>query len=103
MAEPTVQQQPVGHRLGVLVRAVPLLLWKARSGVGRQAPDRAREPVRPGVLSVHLDLAVTDPDDTAAALDRIAGVLGPGDRAYLVVQPPGAEPRVDDRPFTIWA
>ncbi len=103
MAEPTVQQQPVGRRLGVLVRAVPLLLRKARACVGPQGPDQAREAARPGILSVHLDLAVTDADDAADALDRVVGALRPGDRVYLVGQPQGAEPRADDWPFTIWA
>jgi len=100
MAEPTVQQ-PVGHRIGVLVRAVPLLLRKARGGAGPS--DQAREPVRSGILSVHLDLVVTSDDDTAAALDRVVAVLRPGDRVYLVGRSEVAEPRVDDRPFTIWA
>ena len=89
MAEPTAQQQPVGHRLGLLVRAVPLLRRRARVGAG--------------ALSLHLDLVVTDDDGAAAALERILGVLGPGDRVYVVGPPGAAEPRVDDRPFTIWA
>jgi hypothetical protein len=88
MAEPTVQQ-PVGHRLGLLVRAVPLLRRKARVGAG--------------TLHLRLDLAVTDDADAAAALERILGVLGPGDRVYVVGPPDAAEPRFDDRPFTIWA
>ncbi|WP_369370133.1 hypothetical protein AB1046_15135 [Promicromonospora sp. Populi] len=100
MAEPTVQQ-PVGRRIGVLARAVPLFLRKARGGAG--SSDQAREPVRPGIISVQLDLVVTDADDAAAALDRVAGVLRPGDHAYLVDRPEAADPRVDDRPFTIWA
>jgi hypothetical protein len=106
MAEPTVQQ-PVGRRLGVLVRAVPQLLRKTRAGVGSPGPDQASGPVRrdavPRVLSVHLDLVVTDADDAADALDRVNGVLRPGDRVYLVGQPQGTEPGADDRPFKIWA
>jgi hypothetical protein len=100
MAEPTVQQ-PVGRRLGVLVRAVPRFRRKVRpSSVG---PDRAQAPDPQGVLSLHLDLAVTDADDAAAALERVLGVLEPADRIYLVGRPEAAEPRADDRPFTIWA
>jgi hypothetical protein len=103
MAEPTVQQQPVGRRLGVLVRAVPRLRRRVRRGADPRASDSARVPARPGVLSLHLDLAVTDDDGAAAALERILGVMQPGDRVYLVGPPEGAESRVDDRPFTIWA
>jgi hypothetical protein len=103
MAEPTVQQQPVGRRLGVLVRAVPRLRRRSRSAAGPREPDRIRVPVRQGVLSLHLDLVVRDDDGAAAALERILGVLQPGDRVYLVGPPGGAESRVDDRPFTIWA
>ncbi|GAB2469863.1 hypothetical protein GCM10027063_07800 [Promicromonospora xylanilytica] len=77
MAEPTVQQQPVGRRLGLLVRA--------------------------GVLSLHVDLAVMDDDGAAAALERILDVLRPCDRVYVVGAPAPAEQRLDDRPFTIWA
>jgi hypothetical protein len=102
MAEPTVQQ-PVVRRLGVLVRAVSELLRRARGNAGPQEPDQAREPVRPGTLSVYLDLVVADADDATAALDRVVGVLRPGDRVYLVGPSEAAEPRVDDRPFTIWA
>jgi hypothetical protein len=104
MAEPTVQQQPVGRRLGVLVRAVPRLRRKARRGAGLGEPDQARTPVQVrGVLSLHLDLVVRDDDGAAAALERILGVLQPEDRVYLVGPAGAAEPRVDDRPFTIWA
>lgn len=102
MAEPTVHQ-PVGRRLGVLVRAVPRLRRRTRRGAGLGEPDQARTPVRPGVLSLHVDLVIRGDDDAAAALERILGVLQPGDRVYLVGPPGGAEPRVDDRPFTIWA
>ena len=102
MAEPTVQQ-PVGRRLGVLVRAVPHLLRKTRPDVGPPDPGQASGPVRPRLLSVHLDLVVTDADDAADALDRVHGALRPGDRVYLVGHPEDAEPRADDRPFTIWA
>jgi len=102
MAEPTVQQ-PVGRRLGLLVRAVPRLRRKVRAGAGSREPDQDRTPVRQGVLSLHLDLVVRDDDGAAAALERIIGVLQPGDRVYLVGPPGAAEPRVDDRPFTIWA
>jgi hypothetical protein len=101
MAEPTVQQ-PVGRRLGVLVRAVPHLLRRARADVGSPEPQ-ASGPVEPRVLSVHLDLVVTDADDAADALDRVHGALRRGDRVYLVGQPEAADPRADDRPFTIWA
>jgi hypothetical protein len=103
MAEPTVQQQPVGRRLGVLVRAVPRLRRKVRSVVEAPEADQAPMPVRQRVLSLHLDLVVTDDDGAAAALERILGVLRPGDRVYVVGPPGAAEPRVDDRPFTIWA
>ncbi|MEU4364700.1 hypothetical protein [Promicromonospora sp. NPDC023987] len=104
MAEPTVQQQPVGHRLGVLVRAVPRLRRKARVGSGARESDQAPAPARQGLLSLHLDLVVVDDDDGAAAvLERILDVLGPDDRVYVVGPPAPAEPRVDDRPFTIWA
>ncbi|MFD2793743.1 hypothetical protein ACFS27_09300 [Promicromonospora vindobonensis] len=105
MAEPTVQQQPVGHRLGLLVRAVPRLRRKARTEVGPRdhAPDLDQAPVRAGVLSLHLDLVVVDDDGAAAVLERVLDVLRPGDRVYVVGPPAPAEPRVDDRPFTIWA
>jgi hypothetical protein len=103
MAEPTVQQQPVGRRLGVLVRAVPRLRRRVRWGADPRASDSARAPVQRGVLSLHLDLAATDDDGAAAALERILGVLQPGDRVYLVGPSEEAESRVDDRPFTIWA
>jgi NADPH-dependent ferric siderophore reductase len=103
MAELTVQQQPVVRRLGVLVRAVPRLRRRARSAAGSREPDRTRAPVRQGVLSLHLDLVVRDDDGAAATLERILGVLQPGDRVYLVGPPGVAEPQVDDRPFTIWA
>ena len=103
MAEPTVQQQPVGRRLGVLVRAVPRLRRRTRRGRDSHEPDQARVSVRQGVLSLHLDLVVRDADGAVAALERILGVLQPGDRVYLVGPPGGAESRVDDRPFTIWA
>lgn len=102
MAEPTVQQ-PVGHRLGVLVRAVPRLRRKARVGSGARESDQSPAPARPGLLSLHLDLVVVDDDGAAAVLERILDVLGPGDRVYVVGPPAPAEPRVDDRPFTIWA
>lgn len=98
MAETTVQQQPVGRRFGLLVRAVPRIRRKARP-VGDDAPL----PVRAGILSLHLDLAVGDPDDAAAALERILDALRPGDRVSLVGPPGATERRVDDRPFTIWA
>jgi hypothetical protein len=101
MAEPTVQQRPMGHRLGLLVRAVPRFRRRARAGAGPVEADSAEVPH--GVLSLRLDLAVADADDAAAALERILDVLQPGDRLYLVGRPGTAEPRVDDRPFTIWA
>lgn len=99
MAEPTVQQRPMGHRFGLLVRAVPRFRRKARAGPVEVDPGQAPQ----GVLSLRLDLAVADADDAAAALERILDVLQPGDRLYLVGRPGTAEPRVDDRPFTIWA
>lgn len=103
MAEPTVQQQPVGRRLGVLVRAVPRLRRRARRDVGPREPAPVRVPVRQGVLSLHLDLVVRDADGAAATLERVLAVLQPGDRVYLVGPPGGAESQADDRPFTIWA
>ena len=105
MAEPTVQQQPVGRRLGVLVRAVPRprLRRRARRDTGPHDPDQARVLVPQGVISLQLDLVVTDADGAAVTLERILGVLQPGDRVYMVGSPEAAEPRVDDRPFTIWA
>ncbi|MDR7383591.1 hypothetical protein [Promicromonospora iranensis] len=102
MAEPTVQQQPVGRRLGLLVRAVPRIRCKAHVRADlheTEAPGLAR----PGILSLHLDLAVTDDEDAAATLERVLCALRPGDRVSVVGPPEGAEPRVDDRPFTIWA
>jgi hypothetical protein len=59
--------------------------------------------VRQGTLSLHLDLVVTDADGAAATLERIRGVLQPGDHVYVVGSPGAAEPPVDDRPSTIWA
>ncbi|MFC8799393.1 hypothetical protein ACFT2C_16785 [Promicromonospora sp. NPDC057138] len=103
MAEPTVQQQPVARRLGVLVRAVPRLGRKVRRGAGRSEPDQARVLVRQGVLSLRVDLVVRDADGAADALERIVGVLQPGDQVYLVGPPEGAEPRVDNRALNIWA
>ncbi|WP_129786291.1 hypothetical protein [Promicromonospora panici] len=103
MAEPTVQQQPVGRRLGVLVRAVPRLRRRTRKAEGAHEPIPDRVSVRQGVLSLHLDLVVRDADGAAATLERVLGVLQPGDRVYLVGPPGGAESQVDDRPFTIWA
>lgn len=103
MAEPTVQQQPVARRFGPLVRAVPRFRRKVRPVGGPPEADQAPIPVRPRILSLHLDLVVTDDDGAAAALERILSVLRPGDRVYVVGPPGAAEPRVDDRPFTIWA
>lgn len=103
MAEPTVQQQPAGRRLGVLVRAVPRLRRRVRRDAGRHEPDQVRVSVRQGILSLHLDLVLTDADGAAAALERVLGVLQPGDRVYLVGPPGGSEAQADDRPFTIWA
>ncbi|GAA4695701.1 hypothetical protein APR04_002593 [Promicromonospora umidemergens] len=103
MAEPTVQQQPVEHRLGLLVRAVPRLRRKARAGAGVREPGLPPVPARQGVQSLHLDLVVVDDDGAAAVLERILDALRPGDRVYVVGPPAPAEPRVDDRPFTIWA
>jgi hypothetical protein len=103
MAEPTVQQQPVGHRLGQFVRAVPRMRRKTRGDEGPPESGPAQAPTRQGVLSLHLDLVVADADGAAAALERVVGVLQPDDRVYLAGRPGAAEPRVDDRPFTIWA
>lgn len=103
MAEPTVQQQPVARRLGLLVRAVPRMRRRARTDADPSEPGPARVAVRQRVLSLHLDLVVTDADDATAALERVVGVLQPDDRVYLVGPPGAAEPRADDRPFTIWA
>lgn len=102
MADTTVQQ-PVGRRFGLLVRAVPRIRRRVRTGADRPERVGTQAPTPPGVLSLHLDLAVTDADDATAALERILDVLEPGDRVYLVGRADAAEPRVDDRPFTIWA
>jgi hypothetical protein len=105
MAEPTVQQHPVGHRLGLLVRAGARLRRRPRAGGDphEPVPAQAYAPARQGILSLHLDLVVPDDDGAAAALERVLDVLGPGDRVYVVGPPAAAEPRVDERPFTIWA
>lgn len=103
MAEPTVQQQPVRRRLGLLVRAVPRLRRREPADAGRHGPGQARVQVRRRVLSLHLELVVTDDDGAAAALERVLGALRPGDQVYVVGPPGVPEPRVDDRPFTIWA
>jgi hypothetical protein len=102
MAEPTVQQQPVGRRFGLLVRAVPRIRRRAHVRASLREPE-APAPARQGILSLHLDLVVTDDDDAAAALERVLGALRPGDRVYVAGPPEAPEPRVDDRPFTIWA
>jgi hypothetical protein len=91
----------MGHRFGLLVRAVPRFRRKVRADAGPVEADPGQVPQ--GMLSLRLDLAVTDADDAAAALERILDVLQPGDRLYLVGRLGTAEPRVDDRPFTIWA
>ena len=68
-----------------------------------QPTVQQRPLVRQGILSLRLDLVVTDDDDAGAALERVLGVLRPGDRVYVVGPPEAEEPRFDDRPFTIWA
>lgn len=103
MAEPTVQQQPVGHRIGRLVRGVPRLRRRARGPSAPPEPGPTGAPARQGVLSLRLELVVTDADGAAAALERVVGVLRPGDRVYLVGRPEGPRSHADDRAFKIWA
>lgn len=62
-----------------------------------------RPLVQQRILSLRLDLVVTDGEDAGAALERVLGVLRTGDLVYVVGPPEAAEPRFDDRPFTIWA
>lgn len=87
----------------LLVRAVPRLRRKAQVGGGPRESDLPPVPARQGVLSLRLDLVVVDDDGAAAVLERILDVLGPCDRVYVVGPSAPAEPRVDNRPFTIWA
>ncbi|MFI9488044.1 hypothetical protein ACIG47_16775 [Promicromonospora sp. NPDC052451] len=106
MAKTTAHQWPVRRRLGLLVRAVPRIRRRPRSGGAdgdTGTADRTRLAVRAGILSLRLDLMVDDPDDAVVALDRVLATLRPGDRVYVVGPPGVAGRRVDERPFTIWA